>query len=182
MRAAVALVSERGTANVAVSDLAEAADVSRQVLYQQFGDRDGLLLEAALDLARRELIRDVVEPEHLTGRAPALVVARFFAEHRAFYRAVLTSACGFALTRELTGLIRPANRRVIEHAAGGRLDAQTADDLALLLTGGAGALINTWIVEGPEPLDPEEFTDRLIRVASTIVGALGAHVVGSEHP
>jgi AcrR family transcriptional regulator len=174
MRAAIDLVSERGTANVAVSELAEVADVSRQVLYQQFGDRDGLLLEAALDLARRELIRDIVEPEHLTGRAPALAVARFFAGHRPFYRAVLTSACGFALTRALTGLILPANRRVVEHAAGDRLDAQAADDLALLLTGGAGTLINTWIVEAPDPLDPEAFIDRLMRVASTIVGALGA--------
>jgi AcrR family transcriptional regulator len=57
MRAAVALVGERGSTNVPVSDLAEAADVSRQLVYQQFGDRDTLLLEAALDLATDELVR-----------------------------------------------------------------------------------------------------------------------------
>jgi len=29
--------------------------VSRQVVYVQFGDRDSLLVEAAVDLVRREL-------------------------------------------------------------------------------------------------------------------------------
>ncbi|MFE7836069.1 TetR family transcriptional regulator [Streptomyces sp. NPDC057474] len=38
------------------SDIAEAADVSRRVVYQHFGDRDTLLLEAGLGLARRELL------------------------------------------------------------------------------------------------------------------------------
>ncbi|MFD0487807.1 helix-turn-helix domain-containing protein [Saccharopolyspora spinosporotrichia] len=40
MRAAVELVTERGTAAVTLSDIAEAADVSRRVVYQHFGDRD----------------------------------------------------------------------------------------------------------------------------------------------
>ena len=53
MAAAITLVTERGTADVPVSDLAEAADVSRRLVYQQFRDRDTLLLEAALDLAGR---------------------------------------------------------------------------------------------------------------------------------
>ncbi|MFI1212945.1 TetR family transcriptional regulator [Streptomyces sp. NPDC020802] len=37
---------ERGTSAVALSDIAEAADVSRKVVYQPFGDRDTQLLEA----------------------------------------------------------------------------------------------------------------------------------------
>lgn len=57
MRAAVSLAVERGTTNITVSDIAEAADVSRQLLYQQFGDRDR-----------------------------ALAAAGHFARHRSFYR------------------------------------------------------------------------------------------------
>ena len=71
MRAAVALVSERESTAVTVSEIAEAADVSRQVLYQQFGDRDALLLEAALDLVRRELLRRLAD-----SRAPDRTSAR----------------------------------------------------------------------------------------------------------
>ena len=61
MHAAIALVSERGTAAVSISDIAEAADVSRPVLYQHFGDRDTLLLETALDLAARELLPRITD-------------------------------------------------------------------------------------------------------------------------
>ena len=56
MAAAVTLVSERGTADVPVAEIADTADVSRRLVYQQFHDRETLLLEAALDLARRELL------------------------------------------------------------------------------------------------------------------------------
>src|SRR2546421_10108622 len=56
MAAAVRLVSERGTTTIPVTDLAEAANVSRQLVYLQFGDRESLLVEAAVDLLRRELV------------------------------------------------------------------------------------------------------------------------------
>jgi AcrR family transcriptional regulator len=170
MAAAVTLVTERGTADVPVSDIAEAADVSRRLVYQQFRDRDTLMLEAALDLARRELLPQLAEgPQKHTGRSQALAVTRHMAEHRGFYRAVLTSPCGFALARALNGLFLPINRLVVRTVFGHRLDAGTGEDLAAFLTGGWGDFVHTWVVEGPEPLDPEEFTDRLLRAATTLL-------------
>jgi len=62
------LVTERGTAAVSLSDIAEAADVSRRVVYQHFGDRDTLLLEAGLDLARRELLPYLADNPQTSGR------------------------------------------------------------------------------------------------------------------
>ena len=53
MAAAVRLVSERGKTDIPITELAEAADVSRRVVYLQFADRDTLLVAAALDLVRR---------------------------------------------------------------------------------------------------------------------------------
>lgn len=173
MLAAVALVTERGTAAVPISDIAEAADMSRQVVYQQFGDRDTLLLEAALDLARRELLPRISDiPHALTGRGRSLAVARHFADHRVFYRALLTGSCAFGLSKALTGLLIPLNRQVVEQAYGGRLDARTVEDIATFLTGGGAAFVNTWVVEGEDPLDPEEFTDRLMRMVSVAADAL----------
>ena len=173
MGAAVALVTERGTAAVTISDIAEAADVSRQVVYQQFGDRDTLLLEAALDLARRELLPRVADASHaLTGRARALAMARHFADHRMFYRAILTGSCAFALNKALTGLLIPLNRQVVHQVCGERLDPHTVEDLATFLTGGWAAFVNTWVVEGEDPLDPEEFTDRLMRMVSVLTAAM----------
>jgi AcrR family transcriptional regulator len=165
MRAAVALVAERGTTAVPVSDIAEAADASRQLVYLQFGDRDVLLQEAALDLARRELLPQLQDaPNALVGRNRALAIARHFAEHRSFYRAMLTGSCAFALNKALHGLFVPLNRRYVEMALGEHLDPDATDALATFLTGGGAAIFNTWMIEGEDPLDPEQFTDRLMRM------------------
>jgi AcrR family transcriptional regulator len=169
MTAAVTLVTERGTADVPVSDLAEAADVSRRLVYQQFRDRDTLLLEAALDLARRELLPGVADTALADGRARALAVARHMAAHRAFYRALLTSSCGFALGRALNGLFLPVNRLLVQTVFGERLDARAVEDLAAFLTGGWGGFVHSWVVDGPAPLDPEDFTDRLLHTASALL-------------
>jgi AcrR family transcriptional regulator len=174
MRAAVALVAERGTAAVPVSDIAEAADVSRQVVYQQFGDRDTLLLQAAFELVREELLAHVVDDSRTpTGRPTALAMARHFAEHRAFYRAMLTSSSAFALNKSLAGLMLPANRQLIQQASGGQLDQHMVEDLAIFLTGGGAALVNTWVVDGEDPLDPEEFSDRLMLTVTAVTTAMG---------
>ncbi|MBP2324893.1 AcrR family transcriptional regulator [Kibdelosporangium banguiense] len=174
MRAAVELVSERGTAAVTLSDIAGAADVSRRVVYQHFGDRDTLLLEAGLDLARRELLPRLAEtPQEATGREQTLATARHFADHRAFYRALLTGSCAFALDRGLISLLLPINRQAIGKLYGDRLSRQVVDDLAVLLTGGAGSFITSWVVEGDDPLDPEAFTDRLLDVMSVLMTATG---------
>lgn len=166
IRAAIAVVTERGTAAVSVTDIAEAADVSRPVLYQQFGDRDSLLLEAAFDLVRRELLSQQFLGR---GRDGTLAAVRHFAAHRVFYRALLTSPSAFALNKGLTELLMPVNRQVVRELYGPRLDAHTVDDLATYLTGGAAAFINSWLIEGEDPLDPERFTDRLMRVTSVLL-------------
>jgi len=172
MEAAVALVTEHRTANVAVSDIAEAAGVSRQLIYLHYGDRDTLLLEAALDLARRQLVDRWSDGAELVGRERALAAARHFAEYRVFYRAILTSASAFALNKALGDLLAPINRRAIEARLGGILDERQVGDLAVFVTGGGGAVINTWLIEAEDPLDPEDFADRLLAVGSIINGAL----------
>ncbi|MFI5800961.1 TetR/AcrR family transcriptional regulator [Streptomyces sp. NPDC051677] len=172
MAAAIVLVEERGTSAVPLSDIAEAADVSRKVVYQHFGDRDTLLLEAGLDRARRELLPYLGDNAPGTPREKALTVVRHFAEHRVFYRALLTGSCAFALDRGLIRLLLPVNLQGIQQFYGDRLTAQAAADLAAFVAGGGGAFLTTWVVEGDDPLDPEAFTDRLMSVMSVLMGAL----------
>ncbi|MBT2533220.1 TetR/AcrR family transcriptional regulator [Arthrobacter sp. ISL-48] len=165
MQATVTLVSERGTAAVPISDIAEAADVSRPVVYQHFGDRDKLLLESALDLAKRELLPRIADNGGAsTRRGGALALVKHFADHRAFYRAVLTSSCAFALNKALTSLLIPINRQLVQEMFGQTLGPPAADDYAAFITGGGATLVNTWIIEGAEPLDPEAFADRLMQL------------------
>lgn len=167
LRAAFNLVSARGTAAVTVSEIAEAADVSRRVVYQHFGDLDTVLLEAGLDLARRELLVDLSEP--VDPRAETLALARHFAEHKVFYRALLTGSCAYALDRGLISMMLPFNRQGVAHHFGDRLTGQTAEDLAAFITGGAGSFVTAWVIGGAH--DPEAFTDRLIAVISVLLEA-----------
>jgi len=168
MNATVALVSERGTAGIPLSDIAEAAGVSRPVVYQHFGDRDALVLESAVDLATRELLPRMAKTHGASSRRDgALALARHFAEHRAFYRAVLTSSSAFALTKSLTGLFMPLNRQLVHEMSAGALDWQGGEDFATFLTGGAATFVNTWVIEGAEPLDPDQFADRIMRLSVT---------------
>ena len=169
MRAAIDVVSEQGTTAVSISDIAAAADVSRQLVYQQFCDRDTLLLDAALDLGQRELLPALTEPLDPTGHDQALAMARHFADHRAFYRAILSGSGGYALTRAFTDLVLPFNRDSLALVYGERLTPQAIEDLAAFLIGGATAMIVNWVVEGDDPLDSEKFTERLLRTVFLLI-------------
>jgi AcrR family transcriptional regulator len=164
LAAAVACVSERGTTAIPVTDLADAANVSRQLIYLQFGDRDSLLVAAAVDLVTRELVGQDHDPHD-----GALATARHFAGHRAFYRAMLTGSCSYAMTRTLNAVFGPFNQRLFADRLGG-LDEATAADLGMFLAGGAGAIINDWLVDGADPLDPDELADRLRRLLPALTG------------
>jgi AcrR family transcriptional regulator len=169
MRAAIDLVSERGTTAVPVAEIADAADVSRQVLYQHFGDRDALLLAAALDLVERELLPTIAdESTGANSRDRVLLLARHFAAHQDFYRAMLTGPNAYALNRELAERFTVINRISVRRRFGDDLADETAGDLASFITGGAAVFVNTWVVETDGPLDPEAFADRFLRAMSAL--------------
>lgn len=172
MGAAIDLVEEKGTAAISITDIAEAADVSRQVLYQQFGDRDTLLLEAAFDLVRDDLLTawEDAPGEPRLDRATVLIAARHFAEHRVVYRALITSASSYALTNGLLNLFLPLYRQALQELHGALLDADGLEHLAVFTGGGISTLFNNWLVGADDPLDPEQFTDQLMQVLSRITG------------
>jgi AcrR family transcriptional regulator len=167
MAAAVRLVSERGTTALPVSDLSDAADVSRQLVYLQFGDRDALLVAAATDLVERELLPDVGD-DGAPRRARVLAMARHFARHRPFYRAMLTGSCAFPMTRALNRLFGSLISMTGMREAFGDLDEATAQDLAAMITGGTGAIVNDWMIDAADPLDPEKLTDRLLGLTTAM--------------
>lgn len=167
--AAVRLVSERGTTALPVGDLAEAADVSRQLVYLQFGDRDALLVAAAADLVARELLGGLGD-SGIDLRTRLTVMAGHFARHRPFYRAMLTGTCAFPMTTELNRLF---GSLITEEGLRGRfgvLDPAAAEDVKSLITGGTGAIVNDWIVAAADPLDPAALADRLLRVYTALAG------------
>jgi hypothetical protein len=81
------------------------------------------------------------------------------------------SSCAFVLNKGLTGLLLPINRDGIREIYSEQLDPQMLDDVAIYVTGGGTSLLNVWLVDGEDPLDPEEFTDRLMRMLSFLAWA-----------
>jgi AcrR family transcriptional regulator len=175
MAAAVRLVSERETTAISVTDLTAAADVTRKLLYQHFGDRDGLLVAAAVDLADRGLVARAALVQD--PRARVLVLAEHFSTHRAFYRAMLTGSCAFAITRALTAFFSTITVVTLQDLLPGP-DEPTRRDLAVFYAGGVSAITNDWLIDGPDPLDPEDLVHRLLRLARVLAPTApdgGAH-------
>ncbi len=172
--AAVRLVTERGTTAIPISDLAEAADVSRQVVYQHFTDRDGLLLECVIDLMNRELIPRLVAEVSVpqpSADAIALASVGHFAEHRPFYRALLTGSCAHAVNGVLADLFRPFHRRLVADRLGDDVEPELAEALTTFLTAGDGALIGEWVITAPDPLVPAVLAARIAVVQATVLPA-----------
>ena len=165
---AVRLVSESGTTDISVTGLADAANVSRQLVYLQFGDRDSLLVKAAVDLVQRELIPHVGDGGD-DERRRALATARHFATYRSFYRAMLTGSCAFAMTRTLSSSFSLLTRRSVRELFG-ELDPKTMQDMTAFLAAGAGAILNNWVIDGADPLRPDDIAERLLRLASVFAG------------
>jgi AcrR family transcriptional regulator len=168
MAAAVRLVEQGGTTAVSVTDLADAADVSRQVLYLHFGDRDALLVAAATDMVERELLAEVGDPAEAQG-ARILAVARHFARHRRFYRPMLTGACAQPLSAALAELFGSLITEAGLREVFGDLDDATGRDVVTLISYGVGAIVRDWVVSGADPLVPEDLADRLLRLIALLV-------------
>ena len=168
LTAAVRCVSERGTTNIPVTDIADAANVSRQLVYLQFGDRDSLLIAAAVDLVGRELL---LHDQHgIEAQRPrALATARHFARHRSFYRPMLTGSCAFAMTRTLSSAFSSFTRQSVLELFG-ELDRKTMQAMTAFVSGGSSALINDWLIDGKDPLDPDDIADRLVGIAGVLAG------------
>ncbi|MGW0818050.1 TetR/AcrR family transcriptional regulator [Streptomyces viridiviolaceus] len=159
VEAAVRLVTERGTTAVSVTEITEAADVSRKLLYLHFGDRDALLVAATVDLTERWVAAGGAEdPE-----ARTVDLARHLAEHQTFYRAVLTGSCAFAASEALKKLFSDLNRTTVSLLFGD-LDEDALNDVTVYFAAGVMAIVQSWITGSESSADPSALADRLRRL------------------
>jgi AcrR family transcriptional regulator len=167
MDAARRLLAERGSTEVTVQELANAAGVSRRVLYEHFGDRDGLLVASVVDLIQREL------SPHFSGataKGPSLLtIGEHLVEHRDFYRAVLTGSVAYQTAQTVSDLAR-AHAVEKARALFGELDEATAQDVARYFNGATAVAITEWIVEDEETISPRALADRLERIEAVLTG------------
>lgn len=180
--AVVALVTERASSVVTVAEVAARAGVGRQLVYQYFAGRDEMLAAAAADL----LHVPVQAQAHRLGTAgrtqdprPAVeALARHMAEHRVFYRAVITGPASFTARAAMRSEFVHLNRALIAARRPDPAWAQLVDDMALFVTAGSGAVIAAWLVDAPDPLDPDAFAARMLRLVAHVTGGAGGAARG----
>jgi AcrR family transcriptional regulator len=165
LEAARRLLAEKGTTEVTVRELASAAGVSRRVLYEHFGDRDGLLVASVVDLMQREL-----SPLFSIGTAQSpslLMIGEPLIEHRDFYRAVLTGSIAYQTAQTVSQLVRG---HAVERARAlfGELDEPTAQDIARYFTGATAVAITEWIVDDEATISPHTLADRFNRIEAVL--------------
>ncbi|MCX4098375.1 TetR/AcrR family transcriptional regulator [Nocardia sp. alder85J] len=164
--AAVRVVSERGTTAVPVTDVADAADMSRQALYLHFQDRESLFVAAAIDLIERELFPQLARGGDAEGRELTLLAAQHLARYRAFYRALFSGPCAYPLKQAVIGLVRAA--RALDGRVWGGVDLNNPDAITTFLVGGVFAVFGQWLVDSDGPADPQQVTEQLLAVAATL--------------
>jgi AcrR family transcriptional regulator len=134
------LLEQQGVGTMSIEDVADAAGVSRSLVYAYFGDRDGLVAEVYLRVL--EQVDEALEP-HRPADLPRdqATVAEiiegcllFAEEHPAAWRLLVTDS-----VRRHPAIVRSRSRRVLALAgmSGGPVgDALVADAILGLLEAG----------------------------------------------
>ncbi|MDL9937558.1 TetR family transcriptional regulator [Gordonia sp. ABSL1-1] len=167
--AAIDLVSERRTTAISLTEIAAAADVSRQAVYTHFDDRDALIVEAGIDLLERDLFPLLSECAEHAWREMVVLATRHLAQHRQYYRALGTGACAYPAKQAVLAALDQMQAR-----RGGQLMDGLSGDVATFVVGGCFALFTQWLDDDThDHLDPEAMADRLLGMAGAMFGALG---------
>ena len=110
LEATVELLACSGS-RVGMTEIAQAAGVSRKAVYENFGSRDQVLRQVTRGLLSADpALTDIVCPD---GTAALQLLAEYLVQHvmeyRNFYSAVLPGPCGYAvktaLADHLTGVL-----------------------------------------------------------------------------
>jgi hypothetical protein len=83
------------------------------------------------------------------------------------------------MTSTLDSLFSSLNRQALREQFG-ELDENTAQDLAAFVAGGTGAVVNDWLINGADPLAPEDLADRLLRLWALFTGNSTAEDKGHD--
>jgi AcrR family transcriptional regulator len=174
--AAFALAHERPVDQLTVGDIVRRAEVSRQVFYQHFLDRDDAVATAftvAFAAATADISGD--------ARARILRLFNFAAEHRSMYRNVVPSAVTQRVVTAYRAELVPA---CVEIATQGmpvvtRIASLTPESVTRFLVGGFMEVLRSWM-EDPDSTDLRGRVSAALDTVNALLG-LTTHSKGPQH-
>ena len=172
--AAFALAHERQVDELTVGDIVVRAEVSRQVFYQHFRDRDDAVATAftvAFAAATAEIEGDA------RVRIPRLF--DFAAEHRAMYRNIVPSAVTQRVVTAFRAELQPACEEIAEHGMPvvSPIAGLTPESVSRFLVGGFMEVLRSWM-EDPDSTD----LNGRVKAALDTVNALLGLTTSSKGP
>ena len=164
--AAFDLAHERQVDRMTVGDIVARAEVSRQVFYQHFTDRDDAVVTAftvAFAAATADIEGD--------ARARILRLFDFAAEHRTMYRNIVGSAVTQRVVAAFRAELQPA---CAEIATGGMpvvttIASLTPESVTRFLVGGFMEVLRSWM----EDPDSTDLSGRVSAALDTVNALLG---------
>jgi AcrR family transcriptional regulator len=164
--AAFLLAHERPVDELTVGDIVARAEVSRQVFYQHFRDRDDAVASAftvAFAAATADIDGD--------ARARILRLFDFAAEHRSMYRNIVPSAVTQRVVTAFRAELQPACEDVAKHGMPvvSPIASLTPDSVSRFLVGGFMEVLRSWM----EDPDSTDLIRRVMAALDTVNALLG---------
>jgi AcrR family transcriptional regulator len=164
--AAFALAHERPVDELTVGDIVARAEVSRQVFYQHFTDRDDAVATAftvAFAAATADIDTD--------ARARILRLFDFAAEHRAMYRNIVPSAVTQRVVTAFRAELQPACVQIATQSMPvvSPIASLTPDSVSRFLVGGFMEVLRSWM----EDPDSTDLSARVSAALDTVNALLG---------
>ncbi len=174
--AAFALAHERPVDQLTVGDIVSRAEVSRQVFYQHFRDRDDAVATAftvAFAAATADISGD--------ARARILRLFDFAAEHRAMYRNVVPSAVTQRVVTAYRAELVPACEEIATQGMPvvTRIASLTPESVSRFLVGGFMEVLRSWM-EDPDSTDLRGRVSAALDTVNALLG-LPADSKGTQH-
>jgi AcrR family transcriptional regulator len=164
--AAFALAHERPVDQLTVGDIVARAEVSRQVFYQHFTDRDDAVATAftvAFAAATADIVGDA------RARIPRLF--DFAAEHRSMYRNIVPSAVTQPVVSAFRAELQPACEEIAAHGMPvvSPIAGLTPESVSRFLVGGFMEVLRSWM----EDPDSTDLSGRVGAALDTVNALLG---------
>ena len=169
VQAAVKLLETHAAADLNVSQIVKEAGVSRQVFYQHFTDRDGLILATAQDMIK-DAYEGFAARFSIDGDFQASVAALMetLTGHYQATLHIIESPVHGVIDQEVVQIMLPTMREELRTRATGWNDAdeQLLDDMAKFYIAGCQHLLEEGVREGATP---EEIGRRIELVRRVLI-------------
>jgi AcrR family transcriptional regulator len=164
--AAFALAHERPVDQLTVSDIVNRAEVSRQVFYQHFDDRDDAVA-TAFTVSFASATADI------SGDPSARIVALFdlASEHRAMYRNIVPSAVTQRVVAAFRAELGPACEEIATQGMPvvTTIASLSPESVTRFLVGGFMEVLRSWM----EDPDSTDLRSRVSAALDTVYALLG---------